>query len=54
MTFILTVLIRILETMFLVGLAGSTVVLVLTTIEDVNMMLQKDEPQFIDAPPDEA
>ena len=54
MTFILMVLIRTLETMFLVGLAGSAVVWVLTTIEDVAMMLQRDAPQFIDAPPDEA
>jgi hypothetical protein len=54
MTFILMVLIRILEAMFLVGLAGSTIVLVLTTIEDVKMMLQEDAPQFVDAPPSEA
>ena len=54
MNVLIMVLVRILETMFLVGLAGSTIVLVLTTIEDMATMLEKDMPASVDAPAPEA
>jgi hypothetical protein len=43
MNFFTTALIRILEGMFLVGVAGSAVVLVLATIEDIRTMLDRDD-----------
>jgi hypothetical protein len=39
-----TVLIRILEGMFVVGVTGSVIVLVLATIEDIRTIIEKDEP----------
>ena len=36
--------VRILETLFFVGMAGSVVVLLLTTIEDVETLTESDEP----------
>ena len=43
MNFFTTALIRILEGMFLVGIAGSAVVLALATIEDIRTMLDRDD-----------
>ncbi|HSS97519.1 MAG TPA: hypothetical protein VLK33_10840 [Terriglobales bacterium] len=40
---IISILVRILETMFMVGLAGSAVVLILTSWEDVKSLLPGDE-----------
>ena len=40
---IVTVLVRILEGMFVVGTLGSVVVLVLTGIEDLKMLLGREE-----------
>jgi hypothetical protein len=36
--------VRILETLFFLGVVGSTVVLVLTTIEDVETLTESDDP----------
>lgn len=44
MDVLITLLIRILEAMFVVGVAGSAVVWVLTTVEDVENMFAGDEP----------
>jgi len=41
---LIAVLIRILEGMFVAGMAGSAIVLVLTTIEDIGTLMEKDEP----------
>jgi hypothetical protein len=49
-----SMLVRLLETMFGVGLAGSAVVFVLTTIEDVITMASKDAPVQVDPPRSEA
>ena len=51
---LLVVLIKILEAMFVVGLAGSAVVFVLTTIEDAITMASKDAPMQVDPPRSEA
>jgi hypothetical protein len=40
---IATVLVRILEAMFVIGAVGSTVVLLLTGIEDFKMLLGREE-----------
>jgi hypothetical protein len=40
---IITVLVRILETMFVVGAIGSVVVLVLSGIEDLNLLFGREE-----------
>ena len=50
MTALITALIKLLEWLFLIGLAGSAIVLVLTTIEDVETMMEKDEPQELARP----
>jgi hypothetical protein len=39
-----TLLIRLLEGMFVIGMCGSAVVLLITTVEDTETMLEKDEP----------
>ena len=36
--------VRFLETMFFLGMAGSVIVLLLTTIEDVETLTESDEP----------
>jgi hypothetical protein len=41
---LVTALINLLEWLFLIGLTGAAFVLVLTTIEDVETMMEKDEP----------
>ena len=48
MNFFVTALIRILEGMFLVGVAGSAVVLALATIEDIRTMLDRDDEKQSD------
>ena len=53
MNFFITVLIRILEGMFVVGITGSLIVLVLATIEDIRTMVEKDEPGESDQLSDE-
>jgi hypothetical protein len=40
---VISVLVRILETIFMVGLVGSAVVLILTSLEDVKSLLPGDE-----------
>ena len=40
---LLTIAIRVLEAMFVLGLAGSAVVVVLTSIEDFRTLFTKDE-----------
>jgi hypothetical protein len=42
--FMLTAGIRIIETLFVLGILGSAVVVILTTIEDVRTLFKKDEP----------
>ena len=44
-----TVLVKALEVIFLAGVAGSAVVLVLTTIEDIASMLEKEVAPGVDA-----
>ena len=39
---LLTIAIRVLETLFVVGAIGSAIVVVLTTIEDVKTLFKKD------------
>ena len=41
--FIVTVLVRILEGMFLIGIVGSFIVILLTGIEDLKMLLGREE-----------
>lgn len=41
---LVTIVIRLLESMFAVGMIGSVVVLVLTAIEDIETLLGSDEP----------
>ena len=48
-----TVLIRLLEGMFVVGLCGSAVVLLVTTVEDAETMLSSDEPTEANPQPEE-
>ena len=48
MNFFIAALIRILEGMFLVGIAGSVVVLALATIEDIRTMLDRDDDKESD------
>ncbi|HSZ62117.1 MAG TPA: hypothetical protein VK828_09990 [Terriglobales bacterium] len=40
---IVTMLVRILEAMFLIGISGSFIVIVLTGIEDLKMLLGREE-----------
>ena len=40
---LVAIFIRVLETIFAVGILGSTVVFVLTTIEDIETMFEPDE-----------
>jgi len=41
--------VRILEVLFALGVLGSTIVLVLTTIEDVETLTESDEPNHTQA-----
>ncbi len=41
--FIATALIRIVEVMFAIGVVGSVVVIILSTVEDAEMLKEKDE-----------
>ena len=41
---LITLLIWILEGMFAVGLVGSALVIVITTVEDIEVMFEKTEP----------
>ena len=43
---IITVLVRILETMFVVGAVGSVVVLVLSGIEDLKLLFGREEQNY--------
>ena len=43
---IITVLVRILETMFVVGAIGSVVVLVLSGIEDLKLLFGREEQNY--------
>ncbi len=40
----MAVLIHIVEWMFVIGLVGSAIVILLTTIEDVQTLFERDEP----------
>jgi purine-cytosine permease-like protein len=42
-TMLVTIVIRILETMFALGIIGSAVVVILTAIEDFKMLFKKDK-----------
>ncbi len=44
MDMLISVLVRILEVMFFVGVAGSAVVWLLTTVEDVENMFSREKP----------
>ena len=44
MDLLVLIAVRVLETMFFVGMAGSTIVLLLTTVEDVETLTESDEP----------
>ncbi len=48
---VIAVLIRVLETIFMVGLAGSTIVLILTLIEDAKSLLPGGEKKESEAKP---
>jgi hypothetical protein len=41
---LLVLLFRLLEILFLLGIAGSLVVIAVTTVEDFALLFQKDEP----------
>jgi len=41
--------VRILEVLFAIGVVGSVVVLVLTTIEDIETLTESDEPNHTQA-----
>jgi hypothetical protein len=47
---LITASIKVLEWLFLIGLGGSAIVLVLTTIEDIETMVEKDESLELDKP----
>ena len=47
MNILVTALIRILEAMFLLGMAGSAVVVLMTMIEDARIMLEKEAPAAV-------
>lgn len=40
---LLTAVIRMLETLFVVGVVGSAIVVILTAVEDVKMLFMKDQ-----------
>ena len=44
MNLLMTIGIRILEAMFVVGWFGTVIVLLLTGVEDVETLIEKDEP----------
>jgi hypothetical protein len=43
MAVLVSVAVRVLEAMFAIGMAGSTIVLILTGIEDIETLLGKDD-----------
>ena len=49
MDFLILAGVRILEVLFALGVVGSTVVLLLTTIEDVETLTESDEPSHTQA-----
>ena len=49
MDFLILAGVRILEVLFALGVAGSTVVLLLTTIEDIETLTESDEPSHTQA-----
>ena len=44
MNLLVAVLIRIIEVMFVAGVLGSTIVVVLTSVEDFKMLFEKESP----------
>ena len=40
--------IRVLEAMFLVGMIGSTIVIIITSVEDVKTLFESDQPAVAD------
>ena len=54
MNYLIVALVKILEGLFVVGLAGSVIVLLLTTIEDIVTMVSRDAPVPVDPPRSEA
>lgn len=40
----LLILFRVLEALFLIGLVGSVIVLAITTVEDIAILFERDEP----------
>jgi hypothetical protein len=44
MNILVAILIRIVEVMFVVGVAGSAIVVVLTSVEDFRMLFEKETP----------
>ena len=49
MDFLILAGVRILEVLFALGVVGSTVVLLLTTIEDIETLTESDEPTHTQA-----
>ena len=49
MDFLILAGVRILEVLFALGVIGSTVVLLLTTIEDIETLTESDEPTHTQA-----
>jgi hypothetical protein len=44
MNALVSVLIRIIEVMFVAGVAGSSIVVILTSVEDFKMLFEKETP----------
>jgi hypothetical protein len=44
MNILVAILIRVVEVMFVVGVAGSAIVVVLTSVEDFRMLFEKETP----------
>jgi hypothetical protein len=44
MNTLVSVLIRIIEVMFVAGVAGSSIVVILTSVEDFKMLFEKETP----------
>jgi hypothetical protein len=44
MSAVLAVLFRLLEVLFFVGIAGSMIVIVITTVQDFGLLFEADEP----------
>ncbi len=45
MNTLVSVLIRIIEVMFVAGVAGSSIVVILTSVEDFKMLFEKETPR---------